>query len=284
MILLSSALFALMNALVKLLSDRLTPIEIGFFRQLFSLGPVTMLLARQGGISTLRTQRPFGHLFRGIIGNLAMIVFFLSVAWLPLADATALSFSSPLFVTALSVPLLGEAVGLARWITVAIGFVGVLVMTNPSLAWFTAGEGAGAATGIVAGFMSALMMITIRQLGRTEPPVRIVFFFAFIGTFVFGALLPFFWSNPTPLEWAGLIGVGVVGAVSQLTMTAGYRHAPAATLAPFGYVSIVWSTIFGYVLFSHLPSQRVLVGAAIVIFSGLAIVYLESRQRRRAAS
>jgi drug/metabolite transporter (DMT)-like permease len=285
LILTSSALFAALNAVVKLLSGRLGPLEIAFFRQLFSLIPVSILLARQGGLAMLRTQRPVGHLFRGLIGNAAMIVFFLSVAWLPLADATALSFSSPLFVTALAAPLLSEAVGIARWCAVAVGFAGVVVITNPSGGLFSQGESAGAVLGVVAGLMSALMMITIRQLGRTEPPVRTVFFFATLGSLVFGMILPFFWVNPTGWEWLGLVGVGILGGLSQLTMTQAYRHAPAATLAPFNYVSIVWSTVFGYALWGDLPSMRVVAGAAIVITSGLFIVYRETRkQRLRAAS
>jgi drug/metabolite transporter (DMT)-like permease len=268
---------------VKLWSARLGPIEIGFFRQIFSLGPVFVLVARAGGFAALRTQRPFGHLFRGLIGNASMMIFFLSIAWLPLADATALSFSSPLFVTALALPLLGEAVGLARWIAVAVGFAGVVIMTNPSGNWLSHGEGAGAAMGVLAGFLSALMMITIRQLGRTEPPIRIVFFFATIGSVLFGLLLPIFWVRPIGWEWLGLVGVGLIGATSQLCMTNAYRHAPAATLAPFGYVSIVWSTLFGYVLWSNLPGRRVLVGAAVVILSGLFIVYREAKRRGREA-
>lgn len=279
-ILASSASFALLNAVVKLLSGRLGPLEIAFFRQLFSLVPVSILLARQGGLAMLRTQRPVGHLFRGLIGNAAMIVFFLSVAWLPLADATALSFSSPLFVTALAVPLLGEAVGVARWCAVVVGFAGIVVITNPGGGLFSQGESAGATLGVIAGFMSALMMITIRQLGRTEPPVRTVFFFATLGSLVFGLILPFFWVQPSGWEWLGLVGVGLLGGLSQLTMTQAYRHAPAATLAPFGYVSIVWSTLFGYALWGDLPGPRVVAGAAIVIVSGLFIVYRETRKRK----
>ena len=224
------------------------------------------------------SHNTFGHLFRGLIGNLGMMIIFLSIAWLPLADATALSFSSPLFLTALSVPLLGEAVGLPRWGAVVVGFAGVIIMTNPSGAWFTAGAGAGAGMGVLGAMMSALMTVTIRQLSLTEPAVRIVFYFAVIGCLVFGALLLFFWTTPTNWEWAGLIAVGLVGGLSQLTMTHAYRHAPAALLAPFGYSSLVWSTILGYLLWHQLPSTRIVSGGAIVIASGLFILYREGRR------
>ncbi len=278
LIMLSTMVFAAMNAGVKLLSGHIKPIEIGFFRQLFSLAPVTWMLMRQGGIARLRTRRPLGHLFRGLIGNFSMMVFFLSVAWLPLADATALSFSSPLFVTALSLPLLGEVVGIHRWSAVAVGFVGVIIMTHPSAAWFAPGAGAGAAVGLVAGFLSALMMITIRQLSRTEQPVTIVFYFATIGCLLFGGLLPFFWTRPSPLELGGLAIVGTLGGCSQLLMTQAYRHAPASVLAPFSYTSIVFSTVFGFLIWRDFPQPRVLTGAAIIIVSGLYIIYRETRR------
>jgi drug/metabolite transporter (DMT)-like permease len=279
LILTSTVSFALMNAVVKLVSGHLGPVEIGFFRQLFSLIPVVSLVIHQGGPSMLRTQRPFGHLFRGLIGNSAMIIFFLSVAKLPLADANALSFASPLFITALSMPLLGEAVGKHRWSAVIVGFAGVMVMTNPGGNWFSGNAGVGAGMGVLAAFMSALMTITIRQLNKTEPPVRIVFYFATIGTILFGGLLSIFWVTPTLPELGGLVLVGLIGGLSQLLMTYAYRHAPASTLAPFGYVSILWSTVLGYLIWSELPGPRIMVGATIVITSGLYIIYRETRQR-----
>jgi drug/metabolite transporter (DMT)-like permease len=282
LIVVSSLTFAMMNAVVKLVSGRLGPVEIGFFRQAFSLVPVTILLARQGGIAVLRTERPVGHLFRGLIGNSAMIIFFLSIARLPLADANALSFASPLFVTALSLPLLGEAVGKHRWSAVIVGFGGVLIMTNPGGGWFSGTAGVGAGMGVLAAFMSALMTITIRQLNKTEPPIRIVFYFAAIGTVFFGTLTAFFfWVPPNLHELAGLAVVGLIGGLSQILMTTAYRHAPASTLAPFGYSSILWSTALGYLIFSDLPGPRILVGAAVVIVSGLYIIYRETRKHAK---
>jgi drug/metabolite transporter (DMT)-like permease len=279
LILTSTLSFALMNAVVKLVSGHLGPVEIGFFRQLFSLIPVVGLVIHQGGPSILRTRRPLGHLFRGLIGNSAMIIFFLSVAKLPLADANALSFASPLFITALSMPLLGEAVGKHRWSAVIVGFTGVMVMTNPGGNWFSGNAGVGAGMGVLAAFMSALMTITIRQLNKTEPPVRIVFYFATIGTILFGGFLTIFWVTPTLPELGGLVLVGLIGGLSQLLMTYAYRHAPASTLAPFGYVSILWSTVLGYLIWSELPGPRIMIGAAIVIMSGLYIIYRETRRR-----
>lgn len=285
LILLSSLLFVAMNTIVKLESVHLPVTEIGFFRQIVSLLPIGLVMSRQGGVAMLRTRRPFGHLFRGATGNLAMVPYILSLAWLPLADATTLTFASPLFVTALSVPLLGEAVGLHRWVAVLVGFVGVIIMTHPSLAWFASGTalgaGAGAGMGVLAAFLSALMMITIRQLGRTEAPVTTVFYFALIGCVIFGSTLPFVWVLPTGGEWGGLAAIGLIGGASQLVMTHAYRNAPAAALAPFTYSSILWGTMFGYLIWAELPGRRMLAGALVVIASGLYIVYRETRRRAR---
>lgn len=279
LILLSSLTFAVMNAVVKTASHRLSPLEIGFFRQLFSLIPVLAIVARSGGLPVLKTRRPLGHLFRGLIGNSAMIIFFLSIAQLPLADANAISFAAPLFITALSAPLLKEVVGRHRWSAVAVGFVGVLVITNPTghLAGPQAGFGAG--LGVLAAFMSALMTITIRQLNKTERPVTIVFYFATIGVIFFGAMQPFVWVMPTPAEWLALGAVGLIGGLSQMLMTTAYRHASASSLAPFGYASIVWSTALGFLIWSEVPGWHVMAGSVIVILSGLYIIYRETRNR-----
>jgi drug/metabolite transporter (DMT)-like permease len=284
LILLSSLTFVVMNAVVKTISDRLSPMEIGFFRQLFSLIIVLAIVARRGGLPVLKTRRPLGHLFRGLIGNSAMIIYLLSIAQLPLADANAISFASPLFITALSAPLLKEVVGKHRWGAVAIGFIGVLVITNPTghLAGPQAGVGAG--LGVLAAFTSALMSITIRQLNKTEHPLTIVFYFAFIGMVFFGAMQPFVWVTPTPAEWLALGAIGLIGAMSQLLMTTAYRHASASSLAPFGYTSILWSAGLGYLIWSDLPGWHVLVGSVIVILSGLYIIYRETRKRAAKAT
>ena len=277
-ILLSSALFAFISADVKLMSGQVSTIEIVFFRQFFSCIAIGVLLTRQKAWPSLRTKRPFGHLFRGIIGNSSMIVLYASVALLPLADSTALSFATPLFITALSRPLLREPVGPHRWSAVVIGFAGVIIMTHPSGAWFNAGSGLGVSLALIGAFTSALMMITIRQLNRTEAPLAIVFYFTVIGCIVFGGMLPFYWSSPTPREWIGLVVVGLSGAGAQVAMTYAYRHAPASALAPFGYVAILWSTAFGYILWGDLPRDRIVIGAAVVIASGLYIIHRETRR------
>ena len=284
LIVLSGLLFSVMNATVKWLTPDLSVVEIGFFRQFFSLIPIGIIIAQQGGLPMLKTKRPYAHMFRAVIGNATMIPFFLSVLWLPLASATAISFAQPLFITALSVPLLRESVGVHRWSAVVVGFIGILIVTRPGADWFAHDLGWGSSMALLSAFLSALMMITIRQLNRTEPPIRTVFYFASVGSLGLAFLLPLSWVTPSPSQWALLLFIGILGGLAQYVMTDAYRHAPAAVLAPFGYGTILWSVVLGYALWSDLPNLRIATGVMIVIASGLYIFYREARRHKQVAT
>jgi drug/metabolite transporter (DMT)-like permease len=279
LVLLASVMFAVMSGLVKWVSPGLPVIEIAFIRQMTSVLLLGSMAIRNDGLRLPSTRRPLGHLFRGLIGNFAMIPYVMSYAWLPLADATALSFVTPLCTTVLSIPMLGERVGPHRLGAVLIGLAAVLIMARPEGNWFTPGAGAGVMAGLVAAFTGAVMIITVRRLSRTEPSTTIVFYFSLTGAVMFGAFMPFCWVPPRPQEWIGLIAIGLFGGGAQLVMTHGYRYAPAGTLAPFSYASILWSTAIGFLVWHQLPGGRTLVGAIIIISSGLYILYRESRAR-----
>jgi drug/metabolite transporter (DMT)-like permease len=272
----ASLVFSVLNALIKWQSERYSIVEIGFFRNLFALVPIVFLMAGHGGTATLKTRRPFGHLYRSLMGSASMILTFAAFAMLPLADATALMFAGPLFLTALSVPMLGEKVGVHRWSAVLVGFVGVLVMTQPSGASLQLGAFAAVASALA----SALSMIQVRQLSRTENAISIVFYFTAIGAVLTATALPFgFWTTPTVLDAAVLVLIGLGGGIGQYLITQAYCYAPAAVVSPFGYSSIIWSTLLGYMIWSHLPTTPILVGAAIVISSGLYILYRETMRK-----
>ena len=180
---------SLLNVLVKLLAARYAVIEVAFFRSLFALGPAFLAVQASGGIASLRTRRPAAHLGRASIGLVAMLLMFWSYHLLPLADAVAIGFSAPLFLAALSVPLLGETVGAARWAAVMVGFAGVLVMVKPGAGVLDLGAGVALASAL--GY--ALAVIAVRQLGRTEHPNTIVFWFTLNTTLLSGLAS---WSSP----------------------------------------------------------------------------------------
>jgi drug/metabolite transporter (DMT)-like permease len=214
-----------------------------------------------------------------------MFFFFLALGLLPLADAIALGMSGPIFLTALSVPLLRERVGIRRWSAVFAGFVGVLIMVRP-------GSGVlelKALTAIAGAFFYALAMVSIRRLSRSEPAGAIVFYFtlfamaAGLATLPLAALLPGWidpWVWPDAAGWTILVGIGLLGGTAQLTLTYAFKLAPVAVIAPFEYGSLVFGVLFGLLIWREAPDRYILIGAAVVIASGLYILYRETKLRR----
>ncbi|MGQ3015978.1 DMT family transporter [Phenylobacterium sp.] len=268
--------------LVKVASERGVPIfETLFFRNAFAFIPIAIYIWRTSGFGVLRTTRPGAHATRAMVGLTGMIGGFLAVSHLPLTEATALSFSAPLFMTALSVPLLKESVGPHRWAAVAVGFVGVLIMIRPDPANLA---NIGVIFALIGAVGSALAMITIRQISMTEPGPRIVFYFTVAGALAGLASLPFGWIMPDPGTFALLVVMGLLGGVGQLLLTEAIRVAPVAVVAPFDYTQLVWASLFAFLVWEELPRALTLVGAGVVAASGLYILYRETRRRREPAA
>jgi drug/metabolite transporter (DMT)-like permease len=268
--------------LVKVASERGVPIfETLFFRNAFAFIPIAIYIWRTSGFGVLRTSRPGAHAIRAMVGLTGMTGGFLAVSHLPLTEATALSFSAPLFMTALSVPLLKESVGPHRWAAVAVGFVGVLIMIRPDPANLA---NVGVIFALVGAVGSALAMITIRQISMTEPGARIVFYFTVAGALAGLASLPFGWVMPDPGTLALLVVMGLLGGVGQLLLTEAIRVAPVAVVAPFDYTQLVWASLFAFLVWDELPRALTLVGAGVVAASGLYILYRETRRRREPAA
>jgi drug/metabolite transporter (DMT)-like permease len=271
-------LFCAAGALVKWSAATYPVIEVVFFRNIFALLPTALLIWMNGGLLLLRTPHPASHLYRGAAGLTSMILIFYALSVLPLADATALSFASPLFMTALSVPLLGERVGAYRWSAVLLGFLGILIITRPGHGVFTAG--ALAALGSALSY--ALAVISVRQMSRTEHPVTIAAYYALVCTVASGLALPFFWLAPGPVDFAILALIGVTSGFAQYFQTQAFRLAPVAVVGTFNYLGILFAGIFGFLVWHEVPSIHVLVGSAVVIACGLFILYRETRRRRPA--
>ena len=277
---LAISVLAVMDALIKWLSaDYPTP-QILFFRSLFGLVPLGVLVWR-GGLNVLRAHSPGALAARGVIHVIAAMAFFYALRFLPLADAYAIAFTAPLFLTALSVPLLGERVGVRRWGAVIVGFGGVLIMLRPGssaadIHWL----GTGAA--LTGAFFYALMHVYTRKLSRTESNAAIVLYATVTMTLVSGAMLPFGFVMPTLGDFVLLAVVGLLGGSSLLIMTQALRLAPVAILAPFEYTAMIWGVLLGVLVFGDLPDAWILSGAAVVAASGLYILHREARRRREA--
>lgn len=276
----STVLFCVLWAFVKALSERYPVFEVTFFRNLFALVPVLTLVVRNGWRKTLRVHHLTGHVWRSVLGVGAMTLGFLSYHLLPLADAVAISFATPLMVTALSVPMLGERVGIFRWSAVGLGFGGVLVIVEPGSGVLTVGALVAAAGACCA----ALTTLTVRQLSRTDQSLTIVLLFTVFSTVITAMPLPFVWQTPTLADWGLLFAMGAAAGTGQLLMTHALAAAPAAVVSPFNYAGLIWATLLGWLVWGDVPARHVFVGAAIVIGSGLFILYRETRRRPALAS
>jgi drug/metabolite transporter (DMT)-like permease len=277
----STLLFALMSALVRLMGDVAPVGEIVFFRGLFAVFPVLIVYAWRGEIAAaIYTRSPFGQLLRGLISATGMFSNFGALVRIPLAEVTAIGFASPLRVVALAAVILKEKVRVYRWSAVAVGFVGVIVMLIPSLdlggyAAASTATAVGAALAVLSAFTNSASIIQTRRLVRSESTASIVFYFSLICAIAGAVTLPFDWQTPTLLQLVILVTIGFMGGFSHILLTESYRYASASFIAPFDYTSMLWALLLGYWVFGEVPASLVFIGAAIVIASGLFVIWRE---------
>ena len=271
----STALMASMGALIKAVSETGVKLpEIMFWRQAFAIPVILFWAWMTVGIPSLQTHQFKLHLRRSAMSLVGMTLNFGSVLLLPLAEATTISFTVPLFATILAALLLGERVGKHRWLAVACGFLGVLVVTQPGRSPIPLD---GALVALGSSFMVALISTQIRDMAKTEGPVTITFWFSFLGLFPLSLILPFFSTPLVQTQWLLLIGIGILGAAGQMMMTASLRYAPLSTVVAMDYSALIWSTLIGYIWWDHLPPNSTWVGAPIIVASSAYIFWRERR-------
>jgi len=279
----SIAIFVGMQAFIKL-AGQLPAGQIVFFRSFFAIVPILILLGWQRELATaFHTTRPGRHVVRGVVGVSSMLFGFYALTRLPLPEAIILNYAQPLLVVVISALVLGETVRAFRWTAVAIGFVGVLIISWPKLTLFTSPEGMGSAqalgviAALIAAAISAVAMIQVRSLVATDKSSTIVLWFSLTSTAVALLTIPFGWEAMNTWQVFCLVMAGLFGGVAQIVMTEAYRHASIATIAPFEYTSILFGFVLGYLLFSDLPTIHTIVGGTIVIASGVLIIWREQR-------
>lgn len=278
----STLAFAGMLVTVKELGTRFPPGEVVFFRSAFALAPVFAMVWWQGQLADgLRTARPWGHLVRSVVGVTAMALWFTGVQRLPLADGLAITYAAPLVTVALAALLLGETVGGVRWAAVLVGFLGVGVVLSPHLGDVAHVAEGGAALGALACFGSAFFMalaqIQVSRLTETEKTGAIVVWFSIGSALCALATAPFGWVMPSAEDAALLVATGLFGGVGQILMTQSFRHADASVVAPLEYASMIWAVATGWWFFGDVPSLVVLAGTAVVVASGVAVVWSARR-------
>jgi drug/metabolite transporter (DMT)-like permease len=277
----ATALFTLMGAFVKLVGDRIHFLEIMFFRSVLALPVVLLIVLRMGQGVRVRTQRLPQHILRAMSGTMAMSCAFFSLTVLPLAEQTALTFTTPLFVTLLAIPFLGERVGIHRFGAVLLGFGGILVIALGQGAFQGAIDpwvALGMAIAVLHGLFSAMTTLLVRSLSATESSTTIVIWQSILMTCFTGLALPFVWVTPSAEVFLLLMAVGLVGGVAQVMLTEAYASAQVSSLGAYSYTGILWAVLLGWFLFGDTPGIATFIGAGLIV---LAALYIMQRELRR---
>jgi drug/metabolite transporter (DMT)-like permease len=250
------------------------PNEIVFFRYAFGVIPVGYLVWRSG-VDSLRTRHPYAHALRAGLIVSALGLFFSAISLMPLAEAVAVAFVAPLFVTSLSVPLLGEHVGIRRWVAVFLGFVGALIVLQPGTGAFRP-----EALLVVGSALSfSLAMILTRKMTRTETTISLFSYTTIGATLISAPFLGFAWQTPGTVHLLGFLVLGVVSSVAAFLIIVAYKNAPASVIAPFEYTALIWASLAGWVIWNEQPESTVWIGATIIILSSLYVAKREASMK-----
>lgn len=282
------AIFTLMSALIKALGSRIPIVEIMFFRSALAVPVVLLVVARTrrgvGFLEALRTRRFPGHFLRACTGTSAQACSFYALLLLPLAEHQALTNTTPLFIALLSIPFLGEKVGIHRGGAVLLGFAGILVIALGQGAFSgTVDETArlGIAVAVAHGVFSAGTTMLVRSLSATEASTTITLWQSVLMTAFAAVLLPFFWVTPTWQELGLLITIGVLGGIAQILLTEAWASAQVSALAPYSYSSLLWAILFGWIAFGDVPGLLTIAGAALIVVASLYILHRELKAMRK---
>jgi drug/metabolite transporter (DMT)-like permease len=254
-----------------------------FFRSIFAVPVIVIWLMWRRELRTgLKTANPFGHVWRGLMGTMAMGLGFAGLGYLPLPEVTAIGYAAPILTVIFAAMFLGEEVRLFRISAVALGLIGVLIVVYPRLTVIsndTAGfaEAFGAMVVLGGAVFASLAQVFVRKLVHVETTAAIVFWFSITSTVLSFATIPFGWVMPTPQETLLLIGAGLMGGVGQILLTSSYREADASVIAPFDYASMIFALGIGYFVFAEVPTWTMLGGAALIVTAGILIIWREHK-------
>ena len=276
---LSVCTFSIMDLLVKWSGDYPTG-QVMFFRGFFGILPTFFLIPKDRLKNFYKTKRPKEHFFRCLMGLIALVAIIVALRELPLAIVVSLSYAAPLFITVLSIFLLKERVGVFRWLAVLIGFVGVVVISEPGFKeinylYFLP---------LVFCVGMAFVTITIRKLSTTEPIWLISIFFSIIILIASLTTIPFGWVTPTPKDFILLTLIGITGGSANLFLTQSYKLSEVSLVAPLKYLSLIFAIFFGYFIWNEIPTLKTLVGASLVVLASLIIFRREIHHKEKIPS
>jgi drug/metabolite transporter (DMT)-like permease len=268
------ALFSCLDTTAKYLNDHMDVLQVVWARY-FSAFVLSVILSNPfTNPGLMRTKRPFLQISRSVLLLTSTAVNFFALIYLQLDQALAILFATPFIVAALSVPMLGEKVGTRRWIAICVGFLGVLLVTQP----FTGGIHPAALLSVVSAVCYSLYNIATRAVSRVDSSETSLFYTNMVGAVLMTPVLWFVWS--TPKSWfivMLMVVVGAFGALGHYLLIIAHRLAPPSLLAPFIYTQLVWTGLLGFMVFADVPNEWTLAGAAVVTASGLYILYREQK-------
>lgn len=264
--------FVTLDALAKYLTTFYPTMQVTWARFFFHI-LLLLLYLRSRFPAALKSKNTGRQLWRSLLMLITNGCFFVGIASMPLATASTIMFLSPIFITMLAIPLLGEKVGFRRWIGVVVGFVGSLIVISPG----TSGISIGIIFLLLAALANALYQIITRQIRNVDPEITSVIYTGLVGTIGASLFVPFVWINPTPAHWLVFALLGFAGVIGHLCLVRAFAVAEASLLAPFSYSSLIWASAYGIFMFGELPQANTLIGATLIITAGLYIFYRERR-------
>ena len=264
-------IFAIHDVLIKILGTTYSVFQIIFFATLFSFIPISALMLADKKSGTFRPNNLLLVIARSLFQVVGFICAFFSFTVLELAEAYSLLFVTPLLITVFAYLFLGEVIRLRRMIALSIGFLGVIIVLRPGFSVFELGH----FTAILASFCASIAFIILRKIGQVERSASVILVPMFTTLVVSGLFLPSFFVPPLLKDLVGMAAIGILSTVSQLALIGAYRVAVAGLIAPFQYTQIIWAILFGALFFGEVPDSFVLVGTALIITSGIFIIWRE---------
>ncbi|KPA20434.1 EamA-like transporter family protein [Shimia sp. SK013] len=271
--LLAFAIFSTHDVIVKFLGATFSPFQIVFFSGLFSFPLITLMLVRDPSQGNLRPVHPWWVALRSVCVVTSPTAAFFAFTVLPLAQVYALLFAAPLLITVLAIPILGERVGIWRMLAVLMGLCGVIIVVRPGVTELQMGHFAA----LLAAFAVALQSVVLRKIGREERRVVLMLYPLLINVGVMGVAMTFVYQPVGLADLGGMATVALFSFVASLLLVYSYTNAEAALVAPMQYSQIVWAAIFGILVFNETPDSMTLLGASVIVASGLFIIAREAR-------
>lgn len=279
--LISMTLFSIQDAFIKWLASDYWLLQILFIRSLVIVVGSGLYISLNQGATGFITHRPVDHLLRTTFNFLAFFTYYMAVTQMPLANATSIGLTAPLFMTLLAGPLLGEPVGWKRMLILLVGFIGVLIVIQPTAEGLNL---TGSLFALAGAFFFAMLAIQTRKMGKDENSELMVFYAALAFSIVTGLFMFFHWQTPDLSSLLIMTLLGCITLFAQYTIVHSFQYARVHVIAPFEYISVVWAILIGWFVFAEVPGSSMYAGATLIILAGIGITWYEKIEFERATT